>query len=133
MSKVLALDYGLKKVGLAISDETKLVALPFLVLKNKGAKKLAEEIREICQKNKVGKIVLGIPKTMTSQEGKQAQRVKKFAKILKKKVGLPIIFEDERLTSKLAQRFLERDKKSKKKEDKIAAQIVLQNYLDRVK
>ncbi|MEW6407382.1 MAG: Holliday junction resolvase RuvX [Patescibacteria group bacterium] len=126
--KILAIDYGSKKIGLAISDETQSIALPFLFLENRGDKNLTEEIYRICQKNKVGEIVLGMPKTMAGQEGKQAQRVKKFAKLLKKKVDLSIIFEDERLTSKLAQRFLE---KNKKEDDRIAAQILLQDYLDK--
>lgn len=128
MFKILAIDYGSKKVGLALSDETRRIALPFLFLENRGDKNLTEEIYRICQKNRVGEIVLGMPKTMTGQKGKQAQRVKKFAELLKKKVDLPVVFEDERLTSKLTQRFLG---KNKKYDDKIAAQILLQDYLDK--
>lgn len=126
--RILAIDYGTRKVGLAISDETKSIALPFLILENKGNKNLSEEIHKLCQKNKVEKIIIGMPKTLAGQEGKEAQKVKKFAKILEEKVNLPIIFEDERLTSKMAQRFLE---KNKKIDDKIAAQILLQGYLDK--
>jgi putative Holliday junction resolvase len=128
MSKIFAIDYGTKKTGFAISDETKTIALPFLVLENKNDKSLAREIKKICQENDVGKIVVGIPKSLAGVEEVQAKKVREFVKILNKTMNLPIVFEDERLTSKMAQYFSEKDKK---KDDKIAAQILLQGYLDR--
>lgn len=128
MSRILAIDYGLKKVGLALSDETESISLPYLVLENIGDRDLAKKILEICQKEKVKKVIVGLPKTMSGEERNQAKRVKRFAEILKKNVNLSIIFQDERLTSKMAQKFLE---KNKKKDDRIAAQILLQDYLDK--
>lgn len=126
--RILAIDYGTKKIGLAISDETNKIALPFLNLEGQSQENFIKEIKEICQKEKIKEIILGLPKTLEGKEAKQAKKVKKFAQFLKKALDLPIIFEDERFTSKMAQKFLERDKK---KDDKVAAQILLQGYLDK--
>lgn len=126
--RILAIDYGSKKVGLAMSDETESIALPFLILKNKGDEIVACEIKKICKENEIGKIIIGIPKTLSGKESEQTQQVKRFVDFLKKEIKLSIILRDERLTSKMAQRFLE---KNKKYDDKIAAQILLQGYLDK--
>lgn len=123
--KTLGIDYGKQKVGLAISDEAGKISLPFSVIEGKNS---ISKIADICKKEGIKQIVIGLPKTMRGEEGQQAEEVKKFASLLEKFTDLGVILEDERLTSSMASRFLE---KNKGDDDKVAAQIILQGYLDR--
>lgn len=128
MAKILGIDYGRKKIGLAISDEGEKIALPFSVIKSKNP---IPEIVSICKNHNIKNIILGLPKTMRGEIGQQAEEVKKFAQSLKKAINnINVILEDERLTSKMAKQFLIKEKKD---DDVAAAQILLQDYLDREK
>ena len=115
--RILGLDYGSKTVGVALSDATCLIAQPLVV------------------EHDVDKIVLGLPKMMNNTEGPRVQATREFAENLERRTGLPIIFEDERLTTVEANRILEETGVcvSGRKEhiDKMAAAIILQSYLDR--
>ena len=132
--RYLGIDYGEKKLGLALSDG--ILASPYsLRSKIKDplfARKLAQskqsKIQEICQKEKVGIIIIGI------SEGTMANKTRNFAEELKKITGLPVVYQDETLTSQEAvKKMIEAGKKKKYRQEKqhhIAACIILQNYLD---
>ena len=124
--KLLGIDFGLAKVGLAMADEN--LAQPFGVINNDS--RLVEKISKICQANRVEKVVIGIP------EGEMAKKVKKFAKKLSQSTDLLIVFQDETLTSKEAiVKMIEAGKGRKyrqTKSDAFAAALILQSYLDKL-
>lgn len=130
--KVLAVDYGTKRVGLAIGDETLKLISPKGTVKSEKA---IEKIKEIVKESKVGKIVLGYPLTPSGKEGQRAKIVKRFYEQLKEELPeVEIILWDERWTTQEALRRLEGLSPKKKKElkDVMAAMIILEEYLDSV-
>jgi len=137
MGRILAIDYGKKRVGLAISDELGLLSRPFLTLRFSNQKELLEKLVDICEKNQVEKIVVGWPLTFRGEAGKQAKKVAFFVENLKKVVPCEIVLEDERLTTKMAQKIMIRQgvdvKKNKEILDQLAAKLILQSYLERTK
>jgi len=132
MSRILALDVGDKRIGVAISDELLMFGRPFGVVKND--KNAYAEIARICQQNQVLEIVAGLPITMKGQVGEQAKKTKEFVKNLGKIVNIPVILQDERLTTVMVEKMLilEGVKTSRRKEllDQMAAKVILQEYLD---
>lgn len=129
----LGIDYGDKRIGLAISDETETFASPYRTLS--ADQKLLPELQQISERERIGGIVLGLPKNMDGTLGPAAAKAQAFGKKLA--VALPsakIVFWDERLTTIEAQRALhaagKNVKQSKKIIDQVAAQILLQSYLD---
>lgn len=136
--RVIGLDYGTKTVGVAISDETKLIAQPLLTIERKQANKLRQTyaaIEKIISEQDVELIVLGLPKNMNNTEGERVEATKEFKEALERRTGLEVVLVDERLTTVEANRILEDTgvALSARKEhiDKMAAAIILQNYLDR--
>lgn len=134
--RYLALDLGSRTLGIAISDRSGLIASPYKVIKHKeNYKSLIPLIKEIAELEKVAKIILGLPKNMNNTLGEKAQLSISFKESLEKALNLEVILEDERLTTKLAEAtLLEANRsRSKRKEliDAVAAQIILQSYLDR--
>ena len=134
--RILGLDYGSKTVGVALSDATCLIAQPLETIERKQENKLRQtyaRIEALVVEHDVDKIVLGLPKMMNNTEGPRVQATREFAENLERR--LPIIFEDERLTTVEANRILEETGVcvSGRKEhiDKMAAAIILQSYLDR--
>ncbi|TSC95642.1 MAG: putative holliday junction resolvase [Parcubacteria group bacterium Athens1014_10] len=123
MSKIIAIDYGEKRIGLAITDQRQKIVFPYLTLVND--KFFLKNLKKICQKEKVEKIIIGLPLSLNSQETVQTQEVREFTGLLKENFEIPIIEEDERLTSKMA------DKLSAKNRDEKAAMIILESYLER--
>lgn len=135
MPRILSLDYGEKHIGIAISDNLSILASGLLTLENKGIKFVIKELKKICQEKDISQIVIGLPVSLSGQEEIQAKKVKEFAEQIKKEINIPIILEDERLTSIMAGKFL-KEKKAKTKDGKekehiLAAQIILQDYLDK--
>lgn len=135
--RIIGLDYGTKTVGVAISDEMGLIAQPHVTIERKYANKLRQtyaQIESIIIEYDVKKIVLGYPKNMNNTEGERAVATKEFMEGLERRTGLPVVLIDERLTTIEADRILEETgvAKSARKEhiDKMAAAIILQNYLD---
>ncbi|MBQ8318577.1 MAG: Holliday junction resolvase RuvX [Lachnospiraceae bacterium] len=135
--RVIGLDYGTKTVGVAVSDEMKLIAQPLLTIERKQANKLRQTyaaIEKIIEEQDVELIVLGYPKNMNNTEGERAQATTEFKEALERRTGLQVVLVDERLTTVEADRILEDTgvAKSSRKEhiDKMAAAIILQNYLD---
>jgi putative Holliday junction resolvase len=132
--RILALDLGKKRIGLALSDELGITAqgLPTLERRNKRAD--FAELTRIVRENNVARIVLGLPLRMSGEEGSQADWVRAFAEELKAFVDVPIDLRDERWTSKQAERVLAgsgvRNEDRKPAIDRISAMILLQDYLD---
>ena len=132
--RILALDLGKKRIGLALSDELGITAqgLPTLERRNKRTDFAA--LRSLVQQNNVRQIVLGLPLRMSGEEGTQADWVRAFAEELKGQVDVPVDLRDERWTSKQAERVLmgsgiHKDDR-KPAIDRMSAVILLQDYLD---
>jgi len=136
MSRILGVDYGDARVGLALSDTTKLIASPFKTIQNKNSELLISELKEIISENNVESIVVGFPIGMKGQDTNQTVKVKDFTQSLST-LCLPIFMEDERLSSIAAKKslFMENIKTGHNKEiiDRRAAAIVLQQFLDRIR
>ena len=132
--RVMGLDVGQKSIGIAISDALLLTAQARPTLRRKSLKSDIETIRRLALENEVHEIVVGQPLHMNGKESPQSQKVAQFAQELHKTVGLPIVFWDERLTSFEAEQHLEQMglnwRQRREQVDKIAAMIILQNYLD---
>lgn len=135
--RVIGLDYGTKTVGVAISDEMKLIAQPLVTIERKQANKLRQTyaaIEQIIAQQDVELIVLGYPKNMNNTEGERVEATKEFKEALERRTGLEVVLIDERLTTVEANRILEDTGVAltarKEHIDKMAAAIILQNYLD---
>ncbi|SES67520.1 MULTISPECIES: Holliday junction resolvase RuvX [Pseudobutyrivibrio] len=135
--RILGLDYGTKTVGVAISDPLLLTAQELETITRDRASKLRHtlvRIKELCDEYQVSTIVLGYPLNMDDTEGFRCEDTIKFKELLEKRVDIPIVLIDERLTTMYADEILEEsgvDKKDRKKFiDQIAAAIILQDYLD---
>ena len=132
--RLLGIDYGDARVGIALSDPFGWTAAPLPCLSGKNKKELLRQIDRLVREHGVEKIVLGFPKNMNGTLGPQGEKVLKFCDLIKEETGLEIDFWDERLTTVAAERSLiEGDvsrKKRKKVIDMLAAVIILQGYLD---
>ena len=130
----LGLDFGEKRIGVARSDELNFMAHPVGFIQYRDDRQVFEEIKKIVGEFHVEKVVVGLPKTMKGELGQQAQKVLAFVESLRKHVTCPIVTWDERLTTVQAERALiDQDvsrAKRKTKRDAIAAEIMLQSYLD---
>lgn len=135
MERLLGLDVGDKTIGVAVSDPLGLTAQGVKTIRRIGIKKDIQEMINIIEEYKVSKLVVGLPKNMNNTLGPQGEKVIKFIDKLKEKIGVEIIYQDERLTTVSAHRTLiQADvsrKKRKKVVDKVAAVYILQTYLDR--
>ena len=134
MNRILGIDYGDVRVGLALSDLTCTIARPFKTLNYNDMDHLLSQLFQISEENKVNKIVVGIPYNMKGDDTKQTTKVRDFIFILEQKIGYKVDIIDERLTSSEAEKFLHqmniKTGFNKDKIDKIAASIILQEYLD---
>lgn len=132
--RILGLDIGEKRIGVAMSDELCFTANSLEVIERKNNGEDINKIGDIVAKYNVTKIVVGLPKNMDGSLGPSGLEVKKYADKLQKTLGVEVDFWDERLTTVAAERtLLEADlsrKKRKKVIDKMAAAFILQNYLD---
>ena len=132
--RYLGIDYGTKRLGLAISDEMGIIAGKYGTLESKGPRQNLDRIKTIIEKEQVGKVVIGYPRNMDGSSGETAQKVEAFVEGLKEIVDIPVETWDERLSSVSAEKLLIRGdvrrKKRKKVIDQVAAVIILQNFLD---
>lgn len=132
--RILGIDYGNKRVGIAVSDSLGWTAQPLATLKMHGHQELLKEIKEYIEKYKLKKIVVGMPYNLDGSRGKRAEITQAFINFLEKNLELPIIVQDERLTTSQAENILlEADvsrQGRKKVIDKLAAALILQSYLD---
>ena len=134
MMRILGLDVGDVRIGIAVSDPTALVASAYKTLVRTSKWKDVEEIRSIIEDLKVDRVVVGLPKNMNNTLGPQGKKVQKFVNALKHNYPLDLVYIDERLTKVSAERILiEADvsrKNRKKVVDQVAATYILQQYLD---
>lgn len=138
--RVLGLDYGTKTVGVAISDELLITAQPLLTIERKSENKLRQtyaKIESIIEEyGGVDKIVLGYPKNMNNTLGERAEATEEFKEALFRRTGIEVVLWDERLSTVEAERVLMdsgvRRENRKQYIDKMAAAVILQNYLDAV-
>ena len=134
MPRILALDVGEKRIGVAVSDELNITAQAVTTIKRTGALDAVAEIRALIERYGASKIVIGMPFNMDGTKGPSAEKVEGFASFLKLKLPVEIEMIDERLTSSQGERvLLDADisrKKRKSAIDKIAAQLILQSYLE---
>ncbi|HWP98431.1 MAG TPA: Holliday junction resolvase RuvX [Syntrophomonadaceae bacterium] len=133
--KVLALDVGEKRIGIALSDSLGMTAQGHSVLERQNKSRDFHHILDLCQQNEVSRIVVGLPLNMNGTVGPKALEIQGFAAELGAFTGLEIVFWDERLSTVSAERtLLEADVSRKKRKglrDKLAAVYILQTYLDR--
>ena len=136
--RVMALDYGDKTVGVAISDELMLTAQPLETIKRSRPTKLRQtlaRIEALMEEYDVSEIVIGLPKKMNNEEGDRCKQTREFGGMLERRCGLPVIYQDERLTTVEADAVLTeggvRRERRKQYIDKMAASIILQAYLEK--
>ena len=132
--RILALDHGTKRIGVAVSDETKTIALPLEYIPDEPFAPFLERLKKILLDKEVDLILIGHPRNMDGSYGPAAQKVETFVGVLKTAITVPIKLWDERLTSTMANRTMiqanvRRDQR-KEKVDAMAAAILLQSYLD---
>ncbi|MDI6713002.1 MAG: Holliday junction resolvase RuvX [Anaerosomatales bacterium] len=132
--RVLGLDIGSVRIGVAISDPSGTVASPLAVLDARALRDDPAALREIVEENGVELLVVGLPVTMAGGEGPQARAVRETAEHLGRALGLPVAFVDERLSTTEAAAAMRaggvRSRKQRGQVDKVAAALVLQAYLD---
>jgi putative holliday junction resolvase len=132
MSKIMGLDMGDVRVGVAISDESRYLASGHGFVEYRGYEDLAQKLISIARQEQVAEIVVGLPLNMNGTKGPQAAKVENFSALLKQKSGLPVNFMDERLSTVEASRLLHAGGKKATKGlvDTASATIILQAYLD---
>jgi putative Holliday junction resolvase len=132
--RILAIDYGRKRIGLAVSDPLGITAQPLPPVVEDSPEKVFQHLAKIVREIEAQEIVVGLPLQLDGSEGLAAQEVRRFTETLSKTLSLPFHLIDERLTSSLANRLLthsgQKGKKKKEKVDTVAAQVILQTYLD---
>lgn len=136
MGRILALDLGSKRIGVAVSDELKIISRALTTIERASRFANLARIRELVKEHAVQELVVGLPKNMDGSIGPQGKKAISEAEWLKKELDLPVNLWDERLSTLEAERtLLQADlsrRKRKKVRDKLAAQIILQGYLDKI-
>ena len=135
--KLLGIDFGDKRTGLAVSDPSRILASGIGYISPGGIVKVADAIADICKEQRIVGIVLGLPVNMDGSHGHRAERAARFAEMLEAELSLPVETFDERMSTMQASRYLNatdtRGKKRKAAIDTLSAQIILQSALDRLK
>lgn len=139
---ILGVDFGDKRTGLASCDPSRLIATAIGVISPGGIEKTADAVADEAKKRGVSAIVVGLPVNMDGSEGGRAARCRKFARLLEERLDqtgqdIPVCLFDERMTTMTAARFLNetntRGQKRKDAIDALSAQIILQNFIDKLK
>ena len=132
--RILAIDYGRKRIGLALSDELGLTAQPLTTFVRTNRQSDMRRLRDICSKHGVARIIVGHPLHMTGVAGEMAAEAARFSARLRKELGLAVELVDERLTTWEAKQMAAEAKSKRRKEsalDDVAAAILLRDYLER--
>lgn len=137
MPRILGIDYGERRVGLALSDETATIASPLPTLKRrKGNRPPVAPVARLAEENDVEAIVIGLPLTLEGEESDWTREIREFGRKLGDRTGCPVTFQDERMTSVRAERAvrslgLSREKREEKERvDAAAAVLILQSHLN---
>lgn len=133
--KIMSIDYGDVRTGVAISDIRGILASPLCVIKESYQPKLVDKIIELINENKIEKIVIGLPRNMDGSYGYRCDDCKSLGQAIGEKINIDIEFEDERLTTVMAHNVLSdnnvRGAKRKQTVDAVSAVMILQSYLDK--
>ncbi|MDR1191856.1 MAG: Holliday junction resolvase RuvX [Verrucomicrobiales bacterium] len=135
MSRYLALDYGDKRIGVAISDETLTLASPLPFIPNHGSvKKIAEQLRTLAAAHNLTRLIVGIPRNMDGSYGESAAKARQFTEHLRAALTVEVVTVDERLSTVEAARRLHESGKTARQQktliDSASARVLLQSYLD---
>ena len=130
--RIMGIDHGAVRVGIAISDPMQIIARPYKVIINNDG--LLDEITSIIKKENIGKIIIGLPLNLAGEDTQKTKEVRNFAEKLKKDISIPVILWDERYTTVEANEALQEMgyniHESKEVIDKVAASLILRNYLE---
>jgi putative holliday junction resolvase len=133
-TRLLGVDYGSVRIGLAVTDPDRRIASPLTTYERKGTEADAPYFKKLVEQEQIGLIVVGLPIHLSGQEGEKAKEAREFGQWLGQVTGLPIVFWDERFTTVEAEGHLLSAgltrKRRRKRRDRVAAQILLQTYLD---
>ena len=134
MGRVLAIDYGEKRIGTALSDPNQIFPTPFLLVKNLGIKAVLTQLEKIIQEQGVERVVLGLPLLLDGTSTQKSDEVLGFFAKLKKRFNIPIELYDEAFSTKDAMQIVKANntkKRGRKRDlDNIAASVILENYLN---
>lgn len=135
MSRILGVDFGTVRIGLALSDPTGTLASPLPHLENKNPSQIRHAFAELIQTHTISKIIVGLPRNMDGTYGPSATKVREFMTQILEGLGVPMETQDERLTTAQASKQLAQigvsQKDLRKKVDSSSAALILQQYLDR--
>lgn len=133
--KILSVDYGDVRTGIAISDVRGMLASPLCVIEQSYQPKLVDRIVQIVEENKIEKIVIGLPRNMDGSYGYRCDECRSLGEAIAQKIDVDIFYEDERLTTVMAHNVLSdnnvRGKKRKQTVDAVSAVMILQSFLDK--
>ena len=136
MNRILGIDLGQARTGIALSDELRMLAHPLETIASSSAEKVARRVQQIAAEKKVDCIVVGLPRNMNGTIGPAAETAQKFVGTLRSLVACEVVTWDERLSSVAADRALHdagrKTRETRSIRDQVAAQIILQSYLDRL-
>ncbi len=125
----LGIDYGRKRIGIAISDPEGKIAFPRRVLTRHSTVQAIREIAELMKCEKIEQVVIGLPASLDGRETKMTEEVRAFARVLQKQIKCAVAFENEMLTTKIARQAGVK----KEHRDASSAALILQSYLDRIR
>lgn len=132
--RILALDFGEKRIGAAVSDPLGFTAQGLETIENKGKQNVFQALKELCRETNAEEMVIGLPVNMNGTVGPKAKQVLDLVPELQKELGIPVSTWDERLSSRQALRLMIEEGlsrvKQKKQSDQLAAMIILQGYLE---
>lgn len=126
--KYLSIDYGEKKIGIAISDAEGRIAFPKKIIYNRGQERILAQLKELIKEQNVSRIVVGLPLGAQGEETEQSAKTRAFTDFLHKETTIAIDFENEFLTTHMAERM----GVTREHVDEAAAALILQSYLDRI-
>lgn len=133
-TRILALDHGTKRIGIALSDELGWIAQPLETYERRSLEADVAYIRRLVDRHEVAEVVMGLPLRLSGRVGPEAEQVRQFIRVLERALSVPVVAWDERLTTKSAEQFLIESNVSRKKRkgavDRVAAALLLQSYLE---
>jgi putative Holliday junction resolvase len=133
--RILGLDVGDRRIGVALSDPGEVLASPLTIIERREEQEDVEAVVALVRRHEVGRIIVGLPLSMDGSQGKQVDKVKAFEAVLCRHTAVPIEFWDERLTTVSAKRMVQMVRKKTEKGvryDAVAATLILQGYLDKI-
>lgn len=134
--KVLGIDYGDQRIGIAVSDDNREITFVRDYMPNTGKRHVLQAFQEFCKDEHITLVVVGLPLTMEGTDSEQTKKVRRFVSDLKSVLDIPVVVHDERLTTRRSDVILttlgKKEHEKKERRDSIAASLILQNYLESV-